>query len=408
MSLFDKLKQLFSTFHALCLSAIFTVFILLTFKFIPQQIYYLLWQTNFIFLAIAIILSVYFNKSKLFTLLSIPLFFNVVLAFPTVLFSKLSGTAFWSVAPLSCSIGFLLLYLPQERGLFSSFGILRTTVAAMILTLSYCGLNYFSPEIQKALASPFLPAFVHTIFKANDISIALSSLTLFMLSMISCLFDAHTQKAPIWMFLGLMLSFLVIQDAHSFILFSFVSSLIAITALIKDAYKMAYIDTLTQVPNRRALEDRFLHLGSHYFIAMVDIDFFKKFNDKFGHDIGDEVLKMIAKELSLIKNGGMVYRYGGEEFTIVFQTKQKEECIMALEEVRERIFRRGFVIRGKNRPAEAPKTVEKTSTTKKERLSVSIGMAKSLKGKLPHDIVKLADEALYKAKESGRNCLITS
>ena len=78
---------------------------------------------------------------------------------------------------------------------------------------------------------------------------------------------------------------------------------------------------------------------------------------------------------------------------------------MALEEVRERIFRRGFVIRDKNRPEKAPQEIPKT-TVKKERLSVSIGVATSQKGKTPQEIIKLADDALYKAKESGRNCLI--
>jgi len=139
---------------------------------------------------------------------------------------------------------------------------------------------------------------------------------------------------------------------------------------------------------------------------MVDIDFFKKFNDTFGHDIGDEVLKMVAQELSCVKNKGKVYRYGGEEFIILFVRKSKEDCMMALEEVRERIFRRGFVIRNKNRPEKPPTKIKKTSNSKKERLSVSIGASSSSKGKDPYEILKLADNALYKAKESGRNCLI--
>jgi len=151
-----------------------------------------------------------------------------------------------------------------------------------------------------------------------------------------------------------------------------------------------------------------LRLGSTYTVAMVDIDFFKKFNDKFGHDIGDDVLKLIATELSLIKNGGKVYRYGGEEFTILFVGKKNESCILALEERREAIFRRGFVIRDKERPDKAPKKEHsKEVKIKKEKLSVSIGMATSKKGQTPQDIIKIADTALYKAKESGRNCLIS-
>jgi diguanylate cyclase (GGDEF)-like protein len=81
---------------------------------------------------------------------------------------------------------------------------------------------------------------------------------------------------------------------------------------------------------------------------------------------------------------------------------------MALEEVREAIFRRGFVIRDKNRPTKTPKKSTHKPPLKKERLSVSIGVALSQKGKTPQEIIKEADGALYKAKESGRNCLICS
>ena len=190
-------------------------------------------------------------------------------------------------------------------------------------------------------------------------------IALMVIFLISLLFDAYHQKAPFWMLASLMCSFLFLQDAHSFILFSLVAALVAISALISDAYKMAYIDTLTKIPGRWALEEGFLHLGSSYVLAMVDIDFFKKFNDTFGHDIGDEVLKMVAQELSCVKNKGKVYRYGGEEFIILFVRKSKEDCMMALEEVRERIFRRGFVIRNKNRPEKPPTKIKKTSNSKK-------------------------------------------
>lgn len=182
------------------------------------------------------------------------------------------------------------------------------------------------------------------------------------------LFEAQSQKAPFWMLLAQMIPLLFLQESNDVILFSLVASIIAISALVHDAYRMAYADTLTGIPSRRALEERFLRLGSNYIIAMVDIDFFKKFNDKFGHDIGDDVLKLVAKELSHVKNGGRAYRYGGEEFTILFSGKKKEDCVMALEELREQIFRRGFVIRDKNRPEKAPKEMQQSNAVKKERL----------------------------------------
>jgi len=402
----QQLKNALYTFNALCLGAILITLLIFKMNIIPPYAFYLLWQSTFVFLLIAIALSIYFNKSKLFVLLLFPLFFTLALAFPNTLFSKLSVSAFWHIAPLTCAIGYLILYALQERGLFSSFGLLRTGIGLIFLGMSFVGMKYFSPAMQKALDTPILPTLLHGLTKASDFLLIIALIALCFIFLVSLLFENQAQKAPFWMLLALMIPFLTLQESQSFVLFSLLSSLIAISALVHDAYRMAYVDTLTGIPGRRALEERFLHLGSHYLIAMVDIDFFKKFNDKFGHDIGDEVLKMVAKELSHVKNGGKAYRYGGEEFTILFSGKKKEECIMALEEVRERIFRRGFAIRDKNRPEKAPKKNTPQTPVKKEKLSVSIGASLSQKGKLPQDVIKTADEALYKAKESGRNCLI--
>jgi diguanylate cyclase (GGDEF)-like protein len=402
----QRLRETLFTFYALCLGMILLAFAAIKFTLIPAYAYYFVWQSTFIFLLIAIGLSVYFNKSKLFVLLLFPLFFMLCLAFPTTLFTKLSVTAFWHIAPLITALGYFLIYALQERGLFSSFGALRTSIGLVILLIGYMGLKYFSPSLQQALDTPILHVSLQGISKASDFILIIALISLFFIFLISLLFEAQSQKAPFWMLMAQMIPLLFLQESNHFILFCLVASLIAIAALAHDAYRMAYIDTLTAIPARRALEERFLRLGSNYVIAMVDIDFFKKFNDTFGHDIGDDVLKLVAKELSHVKNGGKAYRYGGEEFTILFSGKKKEECIMALEEVRERIFRRGFVIRDKNRPEKATKEIQKATTVKKERLSVSIGVALSAKGKTPQDVIKRADDALYKAKESGRNCLI--
>lgn len=402
----QRLQEALSTFHALCLGLIFSALLIVKLSLIPSYAYYFIWQSTFVFLLIAIVLSIYFNKSKLFVLLLFPLFFALCLAFPNTLFTKLSVSAFWHIAPVITALGYLLIYALQERGLFSSFGALRTGIGVIVLILGYIGLKYFSPSLQQALDTPILHASLHGIAKASDFIVIVTLISLLFIFLISMLFETQSQKAPFWMLFSQMIPLLFLQESNSFVLFCLIASWIAISALVHDAYRMAYIDTLTGVPSRRALEERFLRLGSHYTIAMVDIDFFKKFNDKFGHDIGDDVLKLVAKELSHVKNGGKAYRYGGEEFTILFSGKKKEDCIMALEEIREHIFRRGFVIRDKNRPEKAPKEIQKATSVKKERLSVSIGVAVSAKGKTPQEIIKIADDALYKAKESGRNCLI--
>lgn len=403
----QRLQELLLTFHALCLGAIMVGVLIFTTGIIPSYAYYFVLQSTFVFLIIALGLSVYFNKSKLFVLLLFPLFFNLALAFPNTLFTKLSAPAFWYITPLAFCLGYLFIYALQERGLFSSFGLLRSGIGLVILTSSFFLLKNFSPHMQKALESDLLHVSLKALFKAPDFVVILSLIVLTFIFFISLLFDINTQKAPFWMLCSQLIPTIWFHDKNSFILFSLIASLIAIAALIHDAYRMAYIDTLTGVPGRRALEESFLRLGSRYSIAMVDIDHFKKFNDQFGHDVGDEVLKLVAAILTTVKNRGKVYRYGGEEFTILFHSTKKEECILALEEIREKIFKRGFTVRDKSRPEKAPTKKTKEVRLKKERLSVSIGFAIARKNKTPQEIVKLADEALYKAKESGRNCLIS-
>lgn len=403
----QHIKKHFYSFQMLSFSAIFIAFIAFQTNFIPNFIYYFLWQSTFVFLMIALSLSVYFSKSKLFVLLLFPLFFNLALAFPTTIFDKLSVSSFWHIAPLCTALGYLVIYALQERGLFSYFGLLRVGIGLSFITMGFIALKNYSPSMQKALDSSILHVSLSGITKTSDFILIIALISLIFIFLISLLFEVQSQKAPFWMLLAQLIPFVFLHDKNSFILFSLIASLIAIAALVHDAYRMAYIDTLTGIPARRALEEAFLRLGSTYTIAMVDIDFFKKFNDKFGHDIGDDVLKLIAKELTLVKNGGKAYRYGGEEFTILFAGKKQEDCILALEEIRESIFKRGFVLRDKERPAKPPKESVQPLKVKKERLTVSIGVASSLRGKTPQDIIKIADTALYKAKESGRNCLIS-
>lgn len=83
-----------------------------------------------------------------------------------------------------------------------------------------------------------------------------------------------------------------------------------------EAYQMAFRDELTGLPGRRALNERMQRLGRNYVIAMTDVDHFKKFNDTHGHDVGDQVLRLVASRLSKVTGGGRAHRYGGEEFAL--------------------------------------------------------------------------------------------
>lgn len=94
------------------------------------------------------------------------------------------------------------------------------------------------------------------------------------------------------------------------------AGLVLIISVIETSHSMAFRDELTGLPGRRALEEALLKLGSTFSVAMLDIDFFKKFNDRHGDDVGDQVLRMVASKLAKVSGGGKPFRHGGEEFTI--------------------------------------------------------------------------------------------
>lgn len=146
-------------------------------------------------------------------------------------------------------------------------------------------------------------------------------------------------------------------------------------------------------------------LGGKYTIAMLDIDFFKKFNDTYGHKVSDQVIRFIALIIKNVSGGGKAFRYGGEEFTVIFPGKGLEEAVPHLEDLREAIARRAFTLRGKDRPRKKPGQVNPgRGSTKKVHITVSIGVSeKDHRAYTPDDVVAAADGALYLAKRQGRN-----
>ena len=176
-------------------------------------------------------------------------------------------------------------------------------------------------------------------------------------------------------------------------------------------YQVTYKDALTGIAGRRALDDYLSTLGRHYAIAMLDVDHFKKFNDTYGHDVGDQVLKMVASKVAQVQGGGKAFRYGGEEFTIVFNRKQAEDAFVFLEAVRESIQKYSMTLRSDER-ADDKKTGQALrgkgvkAKPKTVSVTISIGVANSASGFSPSEVIKAADQLLYKAKEAGRNCTV--
>ena len=184
---------------------------------------------------------------------------------------------------------------------------------------------------------------------------------------------------------------------------------ILVVSVIESSHGMAFRDELTGLPGRRALNEYFQKLGTRYTIGMLDIDFFKKVNDKYGHDVGDQVLRMVASRISKVSGGGRAFRYGGEEFTLVFPGKQVDETVPYLERLRKAIEQEKFVLRARGRPRKRPEDPKAIKTPKHGiRITVSIGVAeKSAKNPRARQVIVAADKALYGAKQKGRNRIVT-
>jgi len=206
-------------------------------------------------------------------------------------------------------------------------------------------------------------------------------------------------------FILLLMAFALNQYMHDGVLawVSSIAGLMIVLSLVFDAHHIAYTDELTGLKGRRALNESFMGLGKRYAMVMVDIDHFKQFNDTYGNDVGDQVLKMVAAILDTV-SGGKAYRFGGEEFTLIFKNKSADYIIHEIERLRVDIASEMISVEIEDKTTAVKR---KTKPTLKEvGVTISLGLATPDKQHTtPEQVLKFADEALYKAKKSGRNKL---
>ena len=181
--------------------------------------------------------------------------------------------------------------------------------------------------------------------------------------------------------------------------------LMLVAAVAHEAYQMAFRDELTGLPGRRALNERLQRLGRDYVIAMVDVDHFKKFNDTHGHDVGDQVLRLVAGQLRKVGGGGKAYRYGGEEFTLLFPGKSVEQSLPHIEAVRLAIEQYRMQLRDpQRRPRDDREGKQRRAGKAASEVSVTVSMGvaeRQAEQRTPQEVIREADKALYSAK-AGR------
>ena len=171
---------------------------------------------------------------------------------------------------------------------------------------------------------------------------------------------------------------------------------------LAEAQAVAETDPLTGLANRRSFQARLMRAmaqagseGTPLSLAFCDIDHFKKINDNFGHDTGDRILKMVADALSEgAGEDAFVGRFGGEEFLVLFDGIMARRAAMRVDEIRDELSGRHLV--------------SKTSGEPLGTVTFSAGIAQLQPGEGEGDVLRRADEALYAAKNGGRNRIVIS
>lgn len=184
-----------------------------------------------------------------------------------------------------------------------------------------------------------------------------------------------------------------------------IAGVIALLAVLVVSYRMAFVDGLAGLPNRRALDEALARMSGGYAVAMVDVDHFKSFNDTHGHQVGDRVLKGLAQQLGATRGAG-AYRYGGEEFCLLFAGARARDVIETCEDLRQRVEAMRIGVRSTPVRPRAGQAVRK-GEAREVRLTVSIGIAERNVAELAIDVLQRADKALYKAKSRGRNRVVS-
>lgn len=166
---------------------------------------------------------------------------------------------------------------------------------------------------------------------------------------------------------------------------------------LDDVRRESMLDPLTKIANRKSFDDgmetaiaQALATGKPLCMMMIDIDHFKNFNDTFGHQTGDQVLRLVAMTLkSNIKGQDLAARYGGEEFVAILPSTDLEGATIVAENIRGAI--------------QAKELLKRSTNEKLGRITASFGISRYREGDSPGTMIERADRCLYAAKRAGRN-----
>lgn len=305
---------------------------------------------------------------------------------------------------------FGLITIPAHRLVKSFLYLLGSLIAWVFFSIV---ISKVEPIVVDIAANAFSTIAMHNPFESfwfTALESALISVTFF--AMLIIVIGSHKN---LYLFaIAIMAAYVVAKpSAVTIVLLACLSSLLCLYSAIMNSRNMAFNDELTSIPARRSMTQYTQELSRHYTVVMIDVDHFKRFNDKYGHDSGDDVLKLVASKIAKTKNGARAFRYGGEEFTLVFDGKYIDDVRETIEDLRVEIESYPMAIRIQKRSQKSAVEARnrRQSPVRQDivKVTCSFGIAESLSGSKDFKVtLKKADNALYKAKKAGRNCVRTA
>ena len=356
----------------------------------------------------AIFMGIFFNRHRI-TLIAVSLGIAYIVLHNASVASEVTTFQLLSLSMVSILLPLNLIFLTSSRDhqLLSVQGF----IASGILVFQVIGC-YWLAQNYSAILSEFLLYTPVAFAKLLPNTLPLPALLAYVIGIIGMLVHLF-KKGTVFeiAFLGALLASMFAfqtglgQTGNS--VFMIVSGLILVWGLVHNSYIIAYIDELTDLPGRRAMNEEMNRLRGNYAIAMLDIDHFKKFNDTYGHEVGDQVLRMVASKIGEVHGGGKPFRYGGEEFAVLFSGKDSKAAFPFLSNLRETVDSARLILRNQDRPANKPENIPPRKIPWQEvHVTISIGIANSSEEfTTTEEVLKAADEALYRSKEKGRNCI---
>ena len=355
----------------------------------------------FTVVAAALLLGWRFNRSRL-------VFAIALLALTEYLLLQGIDTPrdrlFFNALTFLLPINLALVALLPERGTLTPAGLIRWVLLAVQIVIVVFLAQAFAPQALAFLTTQIVPARFTAWTPVRQPAI-IAFLIIGVLLVMAWLREPQSPVRGYFYALSAVFAALSWRaEGPGPELWLSTAGLVLVVAVIEASYMMAYRDGLTELPGRRALNEALPRLSGQFTVAMVDVDHFKRFNDTYGHDAGDHVLRLVAARLAQASGGGTAYRFGGEEFALVFPGKGQDECLPHLEELRETVETSRFTMRRRFRPRNPPKTEKGRKSRQAIVITVSIGVAeRNHRHATPDQVIQAADKALYRAKEAGRN-----